>query len=518
MAVLPAHAAAESHLDRIRERGTLVVGVKTEYPPFGMLDANGRIVGLEPELAADLARRLHVKLRLVGVTTANRLQKLVDGSIDVLIATLGDTAKRREIATLIEPDYYASGVSIMTPKTRKLADWAAVRGKTLCATQGAYFNRPMAERYLLDLRMYNGTRDAMLALRDGRCAGWLYDDTAISSVLALPDWQNYAMPLPSMLLSPWAIAIAPGEAGGALDHAIGDAVADWHRSGLLIALERKWKLQPSAYLAHAHALWSERTKSGAYVCTRTKDGNWPAECRDKTRVGAENAGGLERLGARVEALTGLDFSIVYDGYDRAEFLYGLLTSIGLVVSCVLGSVLVAMLGAMLLDAGVPLLSPFVAATVTVARMTPPLLQIYVVVFGLGGVMVRWGLSLNAFLACVLCLSLYAGSACAVALTGAADLVRRRTPEFRIVLRTLPVVFRLAYQPVVAALVNIVKATGLASAVAVPELISSSTAIIAERGNAVVMMNVLMVVYFLMVLLVVRFFSRLHRRFVHHASA
>jgi polar amino acid transport system substrate-binding protein len=133
-------------------------------------------------------------------------------------------------------------------------------------------------------------------------------------------------------------------------------------------------------------------------------------------------------------------------------------------------------------------------------------------------MVRWGLSLNAFLAAVLCLSLYAGSACAVALTGAADLVRRRTPEFRIVLRTLPVVFRLAYQPVVAALVNIVKATGLASAVAVPELISSSTAIIAERGNSVVMMNVLMIVYFLMVLLVVQLFSRLHRRFVHHAGA
>ena len=33
---------------------------------------------------------------------------------------------------------------------QRLKDWNAVRGKTLCALQGAYFNRPTSERYLLE--------------------------------------------------------------------------------------------------------------------------------------------------------------------------------------------------------------------------------------------------------------------------------------------------------------------------------------------------------------------------------
>ena len=49
------------------------------------------------------------------------------------------------------------------------------------------------------------------------------------------------------------------------------------------------------------------------------------------------------------------------------------------------------------------------------------------------------------------------------------------------------------------LVNIAKATGMASAIAVPELISAATSIMAERGNLAVMMNLLMVTWFLIIL-------------------
>ena len=291
--------AAAGRLAQVRARGVLVVGVKDEYPPFGMINPRGRIVGFEPDLAADIARRLHVKLRLVGVNTANRLEKLVDGSVDLLIATMGDTAKRRRIADLIEPDYYASGVNIILPKSRHIRDWTQLRGQTVCSTQGAYFNRPMARRHLLVLQTYNGTRDAKLALRQGRCVGWLYDDTEIEAELALPQWRGYAMPLPSLLLSPWAMAIRKGKDGADLDRMVGDTIADWHRTGFLIALGEKWHLKPSPFLKREHKLWSARASNGAYVCHRLADGAWPVMCRNQTLLSAAEVGGLRRLGLRV---------------------------------------------------------------------------------------------------------------------------------------------------------------------------------------------------------------------------
>jgi len=56
---------------------------------------------------------------------------------------------------------------------------------------------------------------------------------------------------------------------------------------------------------------------------------------------------------------------------------------------------------------------------------------------------------------------------------------------------------------------------MASAIAVPELISASTAIVAEQGNAAVMMNVLMIAYFLLVMGVVRLFNCLERWMLQH---
>jgi ABC-type amino acid transport system permease subunit len=58
---------------------------------------------------------------------------------------------------------------------------------------------------------------------------------------------------------------------------------------------------------------------------------------------------------------------------------------------------------------------------------------------------------------------------------------------------------------------------MASVIAVPELVSAATAIVAERGNAAVMMNVLMISYFLLVLAVVQFFNYLERRVLQHGQ-
>ncbi|HOW74664.1 MAG TPA: transporter substrate-binding domain-containing protein [Candidatus Competibacteraceae bacterium] len=510
--ILASGEARADRLDLIHKRGTLIVGVKADYPPLGMRDANGQLVGFEPDLAAELARRLSVGLQLTAVTSANRLQKLEEGAIDMVIATLGDTPQRRRIATLIEPHYYASGVTVLAPADTRLSRWTDLRGRKVCATQGAYFNREMAERYLLDLQIFNGIRDARLALRDGRCIAWLYDDTALVSLRLDPEWANYRTPLPSTLVSPWAIAIAAAESGSRLEHAIADVVADAHRSGWLIAAEQRWNLPPSSFLAEAHQRWTRIGTDGQPVCARLASGEWPAECRDASRLTSTEVSGLRHFGLLIRERTGFDLTFVYDAYDRGQFLTGLWLTVQLLVACTLGSLLVGCLGALTAESGIPLLGGWVRATAAIGRMTPPLLLIYLVFFGLGHLIVtRFGWPVDGFLVATACLSLYAGCSTVFALLDASVVLKGRQPDFALRWKTLPQALRLAYTPVVAILVNVVKATGMASVIAVPELISASTAIVAEHGNTGVMMNVLMITYFLLVLLVVRLFAALERR-------
>jgi len=498
--VAPAAAEDLDPLDVIRHRGSIAIGVKGDYPLFGQLGPDGRPEGMEVDLARDLARRLGVEPRLVVVTSANRLQRLEDGTVDLVIATLGDTEQRRDIATLIEPNYYASGVNIMVPPDSRLHDWAELRGQKVCATQGAYFNRQLAERYLVDLQLFGNNRDAKLAVRAGRCVGWAYDDTAIASDLATAEWAGWKMPLRSALVTPWALALARAARDSRLRRAVEDVVADWHRDGTLLAAERRWRIPRSDFLTRTNALWTGTDGFGEPLCRRGENGRWPDECRNRALLNSQDVTGLMRFGLALKERYGVDLSVVYDSYDRASFLMGLLRTLLLVTGSMLGALAVGVGMAIAIERRVPLLTPLLRGAVTVLRMTPPLLQIYVVFFGIGAwIAARSGVAVDPMLAVLLCLSLYAGAAVAQALREAVDVLAAQLPDFRLGPATLRRVLQASRGAIVGILVNIAKATGMASAIAVPELISAATFIMAERGNLEVMMNVLMVTWFLIVL-------------------
>jgi polar amino acid transport system substrate-binding protein len=508
-------AHATSLLDTIHQRGVLVVAVKADYPPFGMLSRDAVQEGFEHDLAADLAGRLGVRLRTVGVTGTNRLQVLDEGRADVTIATLGDTSERRQIATLIEPDYYSSGVTLMTRPDSTLKTWAEIRGETVCATQGSYFNRTVATRYLANLQIYANGRDAKLGVRDRRCVGWLFDNTAIAGDLLTPEWRGYRIGLPPELMTPWAIAIARTAKGDPLETFIGDTVADWHRSGLLIALERKWGLPPSTFLADMHTLWTRREPDGAWLCRRQPDGQWPPACRNPIFVTSTDVTGLRSLGLRVFEKTGINLTYIYDDYERAEFLHGLWLTLALTVCCVSGSLVCGVVLALLAAREWPVVSRALRGFALVARMTPPLLQIYVLVFGIGSlVAARWGLQCNAFAAVVASLSLYTGAGVMQALEDAARHERRVTPGFSLRIATVGPLIHQASASVTALLVNVTKATMMASAVAVPELLSVSTSIVAEHGNVATMMNTLMLMFLLPVFGVLGLLHWMEKRGAH----
>ena len=71
-----ASAATAQTLDKIKQRGVLVVGSKADYKPFGFRDPSGAIVGFEPDMAKDVADKLGVKLELESVVSSNRMQFL----------------------------------------------------------------------------------------------------------------------------------------------------------------------------------------------------------------------------------------------------------------------------------------------------------------------------------------------------------------------------------------------------------------------------------------------------------
>ncbi|MEP7063116.1 MAG: transporter substrate-binding domain-containing protein [Betaproteobacteria bacterium] len=238
-------------LSDVKKKGTLVVGTKADYRPFGFLDPSGKVVGFEPDLAADIAKRLGVKLELVPVVASNRIQFLQQGKIDLMIATTSDTPDRRKIIDFVDPNYYGSGTNVLSPKSAGVKTWADLKGKKVCLIQGSFYNKELQEKYGIEGVAFPGTAEAYAALKNGNCVGFAYDDTAIIGEMQKPEWSGYEMPLDSILFQPWGIGVKQGEK--TMVDFVSKATIDWHKTGFVSELEKKWGIKPTKFAEEMHA-------------------------------------------------------------------------------------------------------------------------------------------------------------------------------------------------------------------------------------------------------------------------
>jgi len=158
-------AFAADVMETIKSRGTLIIGVKPDYKQFGFRDPNGALIGIEPDLAADLAKRLGVRLELVPVLSSNRIEFLQQGKIDVIIATMSDTPERRKAVQAIDPPYYSDFANVMLGKRSGVTSWEGLKGKPICATSAAWYNKEIGRKYSPELAAFDGSEKPLFALK-----------------------------------------------------------------------------------------------------------------------------------------------------------------------------------------------------------------------------------------------------------------------------------------------------------------------------------------------------------------
>src|SRR5476649_787732 len=149
LAVLPAFsfgAKADATLDKIKDRGKLVIGVDGPSPPFGFLDpSTNQTGGFQTELGRDIANRLGVKLEVVPVTASTRVQFLQSGKVDLLVANIQWTQERSEALSYAPTPYNLVGGAAVVRKDSGITKWEDLKGKVACVSQGSNFAKPLQE-------------------------------------------------------------------------------------------------------------------------------------------------------------------------------------------------------------------------------------------------------------------------------------------------------------------------------------------------------------------------------------
>lgn len=222
--------------------------------------------------------------------------------------------------------------------------------------------------------------------------------------------------------------------------------------------------------------------------------------------------------------TGINLTIFYDAFDRARFVAGFWVTVELSVICIIASVVIGIVGAWLQGSRLVWTRRIVQGYIQIFRNTPPLVQMYFFYFGLSNLLPQIETAqgsqplLSGFAWACISLSFFAGAFNVEIFRSGIEAIPRSTIEAAEALGytrsgiywhvILPLAVRVSLPALNNNLVNLVKTTTLAYAIAVPELLYVSAQIWSDEVNVPEMMIVLMVVYFALVGLLVWAMHRL----------
>ena len=218
---------------------------------------------------------------------------------------------------------------------------------------------------------------------------------------------------------------------------------------------------------------------------------------------------------RLYETTGLNFTVFYDPYDWDRYVGGLRMTLLLGVTTIAASLAIGAVGALLQSSPSRLLRGLVNGFVVLFRNTPPLVQIFFFYFGIGTLLpaVRTADGLRVPILdnvqwAIVSLSLFAGAFNVEIFRSGIEAVPKTTVEAAEALGytrlkayrhvVLPLALRVCLPALNNNLINLLKTTTLAYAIAVPETLYAVKQIWSESQNVLEMMLVLLATYAVLV--------------------
>ena len=207
---------------------------------------------------------------------------------------------------------------------------------------------------------------------------------------------------------------------------------------------------------------------------------------------------------------GFNFVIFYESYERERFVRGFITTIYISIACLVFSIVIGIVGAWLQGSHFKITRNIVQGYIQFFRNTPPLVQLFFFYFGLGIYTPSYDAGgwqepvIGSFGWAVISLSFFAGAFNVEIFRAGIEAVPTATREAAeslgysrlkaYIYIILPLAFRVSLPALNNNLVNLVKTTTLAYAIAVPEMMYTANQIWSDNVNVPEMMFVLFIVY------------------------
>ena len=156
------------------ESGVLIMATNAEFPPYEF-HQEGTIVGIDAEIAAKIAEKIGLKLRIEDIDFDSVIPSIETGKYDMAMAGLTVTEERKLLVNFTTS--YATGVQVIivredspiTSVDDLFEDGASHRiGVQLATTGDLYSTWDLEDEGLATIERYPKGADAVMALNTGK--------------------------------------------------------------------------------------------------------------------------------------------------------------------------------------------------------------------------------------------------------------------------------------------------------------------------------------------------------------
>ena len=229
-------------LEEIQQRGKLIVGVKDNSRPLGFLDPKNQLQGLEIDLAKQLAEDIlgdSQAVILQPVSNQERLQKVIDGEVDLAIARVTINTSRRRLVDF-SPYYYLDGTGIITNNPTIRAVDHLSRSKIALLNRSSTIPVIRAELPQAQLIGVNSYQEALTLLETEQVDAFAADNSILTGwVQQYPQYSQLPLRLSGDGLG---VVMPKGLQYASLRSRVNQAVGRWKASGWLAKRLEYWGL------------------------------------------------------------------------------------------------------------------------------------------------------------------------------------------------------------------------------------------------------------------------------------
>ncbi|MES0881759.1 transporter substrate-binding domain-containing protein [Roseibium sp. SCPC14] len=226
-------------LATIKENGVMRIAMSGAYPPFNFVNEQNEVVGFDPAIGAEIAKRLGVEVEIVTTAWDGIIGGLLANKYDAIVGSMSITDERKKVVDFVGP-YYRMSRGIFVKQGSDVADLAGLEGRKIGVTLGETHEQWAQEQEGWDVRTYKGLPELLLELDNGRIDAIVTDDIPV--LLAIRENGNAISQLDTSGLAGVAdqAGIAIRKGNPELHKAMQEALDAMQEDGTYLTIAEEW--------------------------------------------------------------------------------------------------------------------------------------------------------------------------------------------------------------------------------------------------------------------------------------